>query len=262
MRVTCAPGVAALLVVAFRVSGASQPPAPSKPEASPPRVTPPTSPTSPTKPVTPTSPAPAEARVFHFDDGEAGKLPRGWRAEGTKQTGPVATWEVKKSEGAASAPNVLALTKVNHESSGTFNICWTDEAVFEDGAIEVKFKAVSGEDDQGGGPMWRVKDKDNYLVARVNPLEENFRVYSVREGKRTQLASGEVKVETGTWHTIRVEQHGGKVECFLDGVKKLEATEDVSKEWGSVGGVGVWTKADAGTEFDDLRIEIGKAGGK
>ncbi len=191
---------------------------------------------------------------FNLDADRAGGLPEGWKAEGTNQKGPVATWRVAEAAGAPSAPNVLALESVNHESGGTFNLCWTDRAKFRDGAIEVKVLARAGEEDRGGGPMWRVKDRDNYMVARWNPLEENFRVYYVKDGARKQLASAKVAAAPDQWHTIRVEQRGTSVTCSLDGKVLLEATDDhVPGE----GGVGVWTKADAASSFDDLTITAG-----
>lgn len=215
---------------------------------------PPAKPTPPTSPVPPASPAPvqpAQATVFNFDKDAPGKLPDGWKAEGTNQRGPVATWEVASDETAPSAPKVLALTKTNHDSGDTFNICWTDRVRFTDGAIEVKFKAVSGQEDQGGGIIWRVKDKDNYMVARMNPLEDNFRVYYVKDGSRKQLASANVKAAAGAWHAMKIVHNGDHAECSLDGKKLLDVKDDHIK---AEGGVGVWTKADAVTSFDVLTI--------
>jgi hypothetical protein len=193
---------------------------------------------------------------FDRDISPKGKLPNGWKAEGTNQKGPVATWEVVEDKSAPSAPNVLTLSKTNHDSGGTFNICWTDKAKFKDGEIEVKFKAVSGKEDQGGGLIWRVKDKDNYMIARMNPLEDNFRVYYVKDGGRHQIESATVKIETGTWHTMRIEQHGDHVVGFLDGKEYLNSKDDHIQ---AEGGIGLWTKADAASSFDDLKITPGTA---
>ncbi|MCL4199426.1 MAG: DUF1080 domain-containing protein [Phycisphaerales bacterium] len=203
----------------------------------------------------PVAPA-ASATTINFDKETTGKLPSGWKAEGTNQKGPVATWQVAKDDKAPSAPNALSLTSVNHDSGGTYNVCWTDGGAVKltDGVIEVKARANSGNEDQGGGPMWRVKDKDNYLIARYNPLEENFRLYYVKDGSRKQLATAKIApaIPAGQWFTIRVEQKGNAITCFLNDKKELEATDDhITGE----GGVGVWTKADAATSFDDLRIE-------
>jgi hypothetical protein len=206
-------------------------------------------------PVQPTNAVEAAKGVtFTFDKGEKctpGMVPTDWKAEGTNQQGPVATWEVVAYPTAPSKPNVLALTKTNHDSSGTFNICWTDKARFKDGAIEVKFKAVSGKEDQGGGLMWRVKDKDNYIVARANPLEDNFRVYYVKDGSRHQIESAKVSIKAGEWHTMKIEQHGDRVVCSLDGKAYIDARDDhVQTE----GGLGLWTKGDAVSAFDELKV--------
>jgi YVTN family beta-propeller protein len=196
------------------------------------------------------------ATTYDFDKGARctpGMVPTGWRSEGTNQNGPVATWEVVPDAGAASSPNVLALSKINHDAGGTYNLCWTDEVRFTDGVVEVKVRADSGKEDQGGGPIWRVKDKDNYLVARYNPLEENFRVYYVKDGSRKQLATAKIApaVPAGEWFTIRIEQNANTITCFLNGKKELEATDDhITEE----GGIGLWTKADAAASFDDLII--------
>lgn len=213
---------------------------------------PPAPPASTVQTVTPAS----RAMMIDFDKETAAKLPPGWKAEGTNQKGPVSTWQIAEADKAPSGTNILGLTSVNHDSGGTYNVCWTDTVKFADGAIEVKVRADSGNEDQGGGPIWRVKDKNNYLIARYNPLEENFRLYYVKDGSRKQLATAKIDpaVPAGQWFTIRVEQKGNAITCFLNGKKELEATDDHVT---GAGGIGVWTKADAATSFDDLKIEAG-----
>jgi hypothetical protein len=179
-------------------------------------------------------------------------LPAGWKAEGTNQKGPVATWKVIADPTAPSKPNVLSLTSPNHDSGSTFNICWTDRVRFKEGRIELSLKPNAGKEDQGGGPIWRVQDKDNYYICRANPLESNFRVYYVQNGSRHQLASADLAIAAGKWHTIAIEHRGEHIACWLDGAKLLDATDD---HLPSAGGVGVWTKSDAASSFDDLKIQ-------
>ncbi|MFO0872727.1 MAG: family 16 glycoside hydrolase [Phycisphaerales bacterium] len=205
-------------------------------------------------------PKPVEdPNVTHFDRDPTGSLPDGWIAAGTNLRGVgaapprAATWAVVVDETAPSAPNVLALTSTNHESADAFNICWTDRVRTRNGRIEARFKAVSGEGDQGGGLAWHVRDKDNYHVCRMNPLEENFRLYVVEGGVRRQLASAKAKAKTGEWHTIGVRFVGDRIECSLDGQRLLEARDST---FPGAGGIGFWTKGDAVTRFDDLRIEV------
>jgi hypothetical protein len=181
----------------------------------------------------------------------AGSLPSGWKVEGTRQDGPLATWKAIEDLSAPGSANVLALTSPNHASGSTFNLCWTNQVRFEDGALEVSIKPVSGKEDQGGGLIWRVKDKDDYYICRANPLEQNFRVYFVKDGTRHQLASASLPIPAGAWHTIRVEQVGDRIACSLDGKRLLEAQDSTIR---GEGGIGLWTKSDAASEFAALRI--------
>ena len=191
--------------------------------------------------------------IVNFDDVKAGDLPKGWEIAATKPTGDLAEWNVEADEKAPSKPNVLALVKIkNPPDTAVFNLCWTKDVKFKDGTVSLKIRANSGKADQGGGPMWRVKDANNYYVARYNPLEKNFRLYSVKDGTRKQLADAkDLAVPASQWFTITVTQKGDKIECSLDGKKLLEATDATLPE---AGGVGLWTKGDAATSFDDLEV--------
>lgn len=189
---------------------------------------------------------------FNFDDDTINQLPDGWKAESTNPKGEVAAWMVKKDTAAASKPNHLALIDTKKNSGSAYNICWTDRLQMKNGMIEVKVKAETGKEDQGGGPIWRVQDKDNYYIARWNPLEDNFRLYYVKQGKRVQLDSAETKADPTKWHTIRIEQQDDQIVCYFDG-EKLMKVQDTA--FSNAGGVGVWTKADAASSFDDLIVD-------
>jgi len=90
----------------------------------------------------------------------------------------------------------------------------------------------------------------------MNPLEDNFRVYKVVGGKRSaEFQNAEVKVPAGEWHTLSVKMVGDKIECSLDGKKYLEATDDAFTKAGKVG---LWTKADAQTSFDNFTVKEAK----
>ncbi len=127
---------------------------------------------------------------------------------------------------------------------------WSHETRFKDVDVSVRLKAVVGELDQGGGVVWRARDKDNYYIARYNPLESNFRVYKVEKGKRTQFQSAGIPGDR-EWHTLRVTMAGGRITCYLDGRKYLE-TDD--RTFPDAGRIGLWTKADARSYFDDLTV--------
>ncbi|MHC4786747.1 MAG: family 16 glycoside hydrolase, partial [Planctomycetota bacterium] len=124
---------------------------------------------------------------------------------------------------------------------------------FRDLDLTVRVKAVSGTEDQGGGPIWRCRDRNNYYICRFNPLEGNFRVYVVIDGRRQQLASDRVELTAGRWYKIRVRMEGGDITCWLDGEELLYASDNTFERAGKVG---LWTKADAVTSFDDLTVRV------
>lgn len=117
--------------------------------------------------------------------------------------------------------------------------------------VSVRFRPVSGEEDASGGILFRAKDGQNYYVVRANALEGNFRLYALKDGKRSQLASAKVDApKLGEWHTLRVVAKGTKIQAYLNGKLTLDHEDATYTE----GWVGLWTKADAVTEFDDLEI--------
>jgi len=196
-----------------------------------------------------------DEQAWSFEEVEPGGLPGGWKIEATTRSPlPLATWQVTRDASAPDGENVLTLTSPNHTARGAYNLCWTDKVRFKDGEIEVKLRGNTGEIDQGGGPIWRVKDKDNYYICRANPLESNLRVYYVKDGRRRQLATADVEVSTGTWHEIAIKHEGAHIECFFNGNKLLEVDDDTFPE---AGGVGLWTKADAATSFDEFEVGLG-----
>jgi hypothetical protein len=180
-----------------------------------------------------------------FDKDEAGKPSPALSVE----TGE---WLVVADESAPSKPNVLAQRAKNERS--VYNVALCVKPQLKDVDISVRFRSVAGEIDQGGGLVWRAKDAKNYYVARFNPLEDNFRLYKVVDGKRTQLGDAEVDLPAG-WHTLRVTMAGKHIECFCDGKKHLA---DDDETFADAGRVGLWTKADAQTHFDDLSIAPAK----
>jgi hypothetical protein len=190
-------------------------------------------------------------RKVRFDREDAGKVPAGWKAEKTGQ-GEGSVWPVvADATGPGKTGYVLAQTAPG--PNALFNICVLDDSQFDDGEIRVSFKAVRGQKDQGGGIVWRYQDHDNYYMARMNPLESNFRVYKVVAGKRIQLQSNEdVKVPAGEWHEVKIKMEGDRIECFLDGPKLLDVKD---AQFPNPGKVGLWTKADAQTHFDAFRVK-------
>lgn len=182
------------------------------------------------------------AQTVSFDDLTPGTSPPGWTA--TKTGGGTPKWTIEKDDSAPSKPNVL-----KQSGEATYPICFKDDTSLKDGFVEAQFKPVAGKEDQAGGVLWRCQDADNYYVARANALEDNVTIYKTIKGKRVSFKSVNAKVASGVWHTLRVDFAGNKFTVTFDGKKTIEATDDSFSEAGKVG---VWTKADSVTLFDDF----------
>jgi hypothetical protein len=188
-------------------------------------------------------------RAFKFSKEDVGKVPTGWKAEKTGK-GEGSVWKVVKDDTAPSKSGV-ALAQTAKSPGDVFNICVAEDTKYKDVELSVSFKAVAGDEDQGGGFVWRYKDNNNYYICRMNPLEDNYRVYHVMNGQRVQIGGKEgIKVPVGEWHKLKVEVNGNKMEGYLDGKKMWEVTDDTFKEAGKVG---LWSKADAQSHFDEFK---------
>jgi len=133
--------------------------------------------------------------------------------------------------------------------SGTFPWCVRPETGLADGYVEVKFKPISGREDQAGGAVWRWKDGDHYYVARANALENNVSLYYTEKGRRNTIRYVNAPVAANAWHTLRAEFKANRIRVELDGKTYIEVEDDHIT--GS-GAIGVWTKADSVTAFDDF----------
>lgn len=177
--------------------------------------------------------------IFNFDTEEVGKLPADW-------TAAVGTWIIV-SDGANKS-----MKQAGRNEGDRFNICVQNKLKYQNLEMEVKIKPLEGEEDQGGGLVWRYQDAKNYYITRANPLENNFRVYKVVNGNRKQMKSANVKMQKGEWYNIKVVVDGNKIECFYNGQKLLSQTDDT---FTNAGLLGFWSKADAISLFDDLKIK-------
>jgi hypothetical protein len=191
-----------------------------------------------------------KARSIVFNKEDAGKLPDGWKAAKTGK-GEGSVWKVVEDKTAPSGKGYV-LAQTAESPSALFNVCVVSDTDSKDVDVTVAFKAVAGKKDQGGGIVWRYQDANNYYVARMNPLEDNYRLYKVVAGNRIQLQTKEdLKVPAGEWHTLRITMTGDQIACYLDDKKQLEGED---KTFTRTGKVGLWTKADAQTSFDNLKI--------
>ena len=143
-----------------------------------------------------------KARTLTFSKDSLGRVPTGWKADHTGESGGGAGKVVADPTAPSKKGHVLAQTG---ESSGpVFNLCVADEIRCTDVEVSVMFKANKGKRDQGGGIVWRYADPNNYYIARMNPLEDNYRLYKVVAGKRTQLEGKEgIKVPGKEGHTLK-----------------------------------------------------------
>ena len=182
------------------------------------------------------------AETVNFDQDEVGKVPAGWSAGVTGRGAP--RWKVEADANAPSKPNVL-----KQSGQGTFPWCVKKDISMADGFIEVKFKPISGSEDAAGGLVWRWKDGDNYYVARANALENNVSLYYTKGGTRNTIKYVDAPVSANQWHILRVEFSGKKIKVLLDGKAYIDL-EDA--HIAGSGTVGVWTKADSVTAFDDF----------
>jgi hypothetical protein len=190
----------------------------------------------------------AMLQIVNFD--QAAGLPDGWISGVTGQG--VAKWEVVADRSAASAPNVL-------RQSGEATFCWavSTKDELKDGFAEAKIRPIGGKEDQAGGIVWRFKDANNYYVVRANALEGNVVLYKTVNGKRSSLqVKGrmfgygiDTDVPKGKWSVLRVEFAGNLFTVFYAGKKLFEVEDDTFRDEGAVG---LWTKADSVTLFDDF----------
>lgn len=182
--------------------------------------------------------AAGQVEEWIFDKDTAGKPPSGAEAFG-------GTWEVKAEPDAPSAPNVLC-----QSATAEFPAIRFGEKVYADLVATVRFKPVSGKDDQAAGIIFRVQDAGNYYILRANALEDNVILFRFASGSRSTIKSGSAKVPSGQWQELKVEVAGNRFRGYLNGQLVVEATDDAF----AAGGVGLWTKADSVTCFDDFRV--------
>lgn len=186
---------------------------------------------------------------WNFDADRVGEPPAGF-SFGRTGGGRVGRWVVQAEKDAPSGKNVL--TQVDADSTSyRFPVAVANEPSLRDLQLSVRCKPVSGQVDQACGLVFRYRDENNYYITRANALEDNVRFYYVMKGKRYQLASWSGQVASGSWHELRVEARGDHIEAYWDSKKVIDAHDSTFR---SAGKVGVWTKADSVTRFDDLSV--------
>ena len=182
--------------------------------------------------------------VIHwtFDKEQIGKLPVG----ATAYSG---NWTVRAESDAPSLPNALCQT-----GYADYPALSLSDKAYTDVTITTRFKAISGSSDRAAGIIFRIQDKDNYYILRANALEDNVNIYKYVSGWRRAIQEGSAKVPSGTWQELRLEVKGNHIRGFLNGKQIVEAIDDTFK----AGKIGLWTKADSVTCFDNVQIDPAK----
>jgi hypothetical protein len=197
----------------------------------------------------------AERRTVDFNQDVVEQPPKGFEFGHTAGVGKPGQWVVQVD----GTDKVLAQTDPD-STRARFPVAVISDLIAADVDLSVRFKPISGQIDQAGGLVWRYQNQDNYYIVRANALEDNVVLYKVEGGKRTDLPlKGEgrtygkkIEVPAGQWSTLRVVANGRLFEVYLDGSKLYEVEDDT---FAGPGKVGLWTKADSVTRFDDLTVE-------
>jgi len=193
-----------------------------------------------TAPPVATSPLTASG-TWTFDADQIGGLPAGGQAFS-------GTWAVRAEADAPSAPNALCQT-----GEADFPALMLDPKPYADVVLAAKFKPISGSVDRAAGLIFRIKDRGNYYILRANALENNVNLYKYVDGRRGGLKDGQAKVPSGQWQELRVEVRGDTLRGLLNGQQVVEANDGT---FTAAGGVGLWTKADSQTCFDDVEVSV------
>jgi hypothetical protein len=185
-----------------------------------------------------------------FESNRIGATPEGWTSTLTGSGDP--KWTVERDPTAPSKLNV-----VKQSGRATYPLLLKDDTSIRDGFVEMKFKAIAGSQDRAAGLVWRARDANNYYVVRANALEDNVVLYKTVNGVRGSLDivgrkggyGTEVKVPANTWHSLRIDFKASRFNVTFNG-KPLFEVEDST--FADAGKVGLWTKADSVTLFDEV----------
>jgi hypothetical protein len=187
----------------------------------------------------PASPTPqTTTRQWNFDNDTVGTLPAGMVSFS-------GAWAVRAEAAAPSTPNALCQT-----GNATYPALSLGSMTYTDVIVTTRFKPISGQVDRAAGIIFRVKDKDNFYILRANALEDNVNLYTYIGGQRSTIKEGNAKVPSGQWQELRAEAVGNRLRGFLSGQLVVETTNNQF----TAGSVGLWTKADSVTCFDDVTV--------
>ncbi len=193
-------------------------------------------------------------KTFTFENYKTGKLPEGWSQYFTGR-GTGTEWKIAEDNG----NKVLAQVSMNNPSYH-FNVIVYNGFDLKNMEMTVRLKGVKGRMDRGGGFVWRFTDANNYYVVRANPLENNVVLYKVQNGKRSDLPlvgkgrtyGVKVKPLGSGWNTLKLTVKDDLFTVYLNDKELFRVKDETFKNPGKIG---LWTKADAYTYFDDFQVK-------
>jgi hypothetical protein len=203
----------------------------------------------------------AVTQTINFDSAKPGSVPQGWTV--TPNAGRVRQWKILEDLSAPSPPYVFAEISKYAAGDAAGDACplaILNKTDVKDGDLSVKVKPVAGKEDRAGGLVFRYRDADNYYLVRANALENSIVLYKVEDGKRTPLScrgappqSFGVKhpVPLNQWSVLKVQFRGPLFSVYFNHRRLFEVQDSTFQQSGKVG---LWTKADGITYFDDFRI--------
>jgi hypothetical protein len=189
-------------------------------------------------------------QAISFESNQTGVAPEGWTATLTGSGDP--KWTVESDETAPSKAKVL-----KQSGRATYPLLLKNDTSIKDGFVEIKFKAIAGSQDRAAGIVWRAKDANNYYVTRANALEDNVVLYKTVNGVRSPLDivgrkggyGTNIKVPANAWHSLRIDFSGSRFRVSFNGKQLFEVEDSTFTEAGKIG---LWTKADSVTLFDQI----------
>ena len=198
--------------------------------------------------------AESEPLLWDFEKAPLDAPPPGFTVASTlgspELVAKAAKWLVVEDASAPSGKRILKLAETANRDE-IMNLLLRDEAAPVDLCLSVKLRADAGEEDRGGGLVWRAIDEQNYYVTRWNPLENNLRIYRCVKGRRVQLQSVPIKADDKSWHTLEVTMRGRVIDVAFDGTKVASCADT---HFPAAGKIGLWTRSNARSSFDDLSV--------
>ena len=191
------------------------------------------------------------SKTWNFDAVPPGTLPDNFRLGRLYDGRPAGQWQVLETTDAVSAPHVLAQLS-DKGAEHAYKMVLIDGTESSDLELSVSFHAIGGKGDMGGGLIWRAVDDRNYYLTRANPLEQNIRFYRVDKGVRKMIANHDQTIDVRSWHRLRVVTHGCQIQIFYDDTRVFDQCDRSLAQ----GKIGLWTKSDAVSYFDDLHLVI------